>query len=62
MSSCERCGSTRVSWFTPTSFGRQAGIFLCLECSKVNVRLPGRRPRREPGAVRGSDEAIANRR
>jgi hypothetical protein len=40
MHRCERCGSTRAAWFTPSRFGRQAGIVLCLDCCKLNVRTP----------------------
>ena len=40
MQTCERCGSLRVTWFTPEHFGRQFGIFQCDNCQKLNLRLP----------------------
>ena len=35
---CERCGSESIQWFTPHWPAVRAGIFLCLSCSKINVR------------------------
>jgi hypothetical protein len=54
MQRCERCGATRLSWFTPSRYGRQAGVFLCLECRKLNVLTPVRAPRLQQVAGRAS--------
>ena len=37
--SCEQCGSTRIQWFTPLLRSADNGIFLCLVCARINVRL-----------------------
>ena len=37
--SCEQCGSTRIQWFTPLLRNAENGIFLCLACAKINVRV-----------------------
>ena len=37
---CELCGSTAIQWFTPVHSIATVGIFLCLVCAKINVRLP----------------------
>lgn len=62
---CERCESTRVAWFTPEHFGREAGIFLCLECGKLNIRLrrggARLRPAVAPVAVPVAEPALRRR-
>ena len=49
---CERCASLRATWFTPSRFGRRAGIFVCQDCGRLNIRLPGRTSRLEYIPVR----------
>jgi len=62
MQHCERCGSTRSFWLTPSRFGRRAGIFQCLACQKLNVCLPVRRPRLVLVPVRENVPPIVRRR
>ena len=40
MQRCARCGSAEIRWFTPHRRVDRGGIFLCLECSKINVLCP----------------------
>lgn len=51
MHTCDRCGSTRATWFTPARFGRRGGIFQCRDCQKLNLRLPLHLPRLEPVSI-----------
>ncbi len=40
--SCELCGSSHIQWFTPLLRSAEHGIFLCLACARINVRLSDR--------------------
>ena len=62
MPTCERCGSRHAAWFTPSRFGRQAGVFQCQDFGKVNVSLPGRPSRMEAVPVRGGARFSPRRR
>jgi hypothetical protein len=57
MTTCGRCSSADVHWFTPGSASGEGAVFLCRRCGQLTI-VPGRQAWRSP---RASAEGFADR-